>query len=315
MIPTRAMSSGRTAAIVFVAMLVVRPAVAEVVNRIVATVDGDPITAHEVRRFGEERRAQGVSGQALLEAVITDKILEKEISARKIVAKKEDVDRYVAEILSHNNMTEEQFTAALKQQGMTIEEYRKRIKAEMERTQLLGQELHGAPAAVSDAEVQRYYDEHKDDFAEKSGVTVRDIFLQFQQGMTQQDAMRVVEQAKAIKQMADSGQSFEALARRYSQGPGAQTGGLLGSFKRGEMSAALEQVAFALRPGEVSQPIPGPGGVHLLKVDAVQASGHVGFDEVKDEIRQTLSNQAMDERFRQWIGKNLRERHHVEVLN
>ena len=315
MIATRAMLLGRTAAIVFVAMLLVRPAVGEVVNRIVATVDGDPITEHEVRRFAEERRAHGASGEALLEAVITDHILDKEIAARKITAKPEDVNRYVDEMIARSKLSPEQFTAALKQQGMTLDDYRTRVKREMERTQFLGQEMRGGPVTISDEEVQRYYDAHKDEFAQRSAVTVRDIFLGFKEGMTRQDAMRVVEQAKAIKQMADAGQSFEALARRYSQGPGAENGGLLGTFKRGEMAPPLEQVAFSLRVGEVSPPIPAPNGVHLLKLDGVQTANRVGFDEVKDEIRQALASQALDERFREWVAKNLRERHHVEVIN
>jgi peptidyl-prolyl cis-trans isomerase SurA len=311
------MSFGRLAAclVVALAVLPVRPVAAEIVNKIVATVDGDPITAHEVRRYGEERRAHGVAWETLLEAVITDKILEKEIAARKITAKREDVDRYLTEVMARNHLTEEQFTAALKQQGLTMDQYRTRIKGEIEKTQLLGQELRGGAPNVSDDDVRQYYEAHKDEYAEKGAVVVRDIFLAFQPGMTQQDALRVVEQARALKQMADSGQSFEALARRYSQGPGADRGGLLGTFKKGEMAAPLEQAVFSMRVGEVSPPIPSPNGVHLLKLDGIQASGHVEFDEVKDEIKQILANQALDDRFRDWISKNLRERHHVEVLN
>lgn len=318
MIATRAMSFGRTAACCLLAALAViplRPAAAEIVNKIVATVDGDPITAHEVRRYGEERKAHGVGWDTLLEAVITDKILEKEIAARKIAARREDIDKFVAEVMAKNNMSQEQFTAALKQQGLTVDDYRARIKAEMEKTQLLGQELRGGPPTVTDDDVKQYYETHQDEYAEKGAVVVRDIFLAFQQGMTQQDALRVVEQAKAVKQMADSGQPFDALARRYSQGPGAEHGGLLGTFKKGEMAAPLEQVVFAMRTGEVSHPIVGPNGVHVLKLDGVVASGHVELDHVKDEIRQILANQALDDRFRDWISKNLRERHHVEVLN
>jgi peptidyl-prolyl cis-trans isomerase SurA len=316
MIPTRAMSFGRVAASFFLLSLTALPAASEVVNRIVALVDGDPITAHQVRRYGEERRARGVAYEALLEAVITDKILEKEIAARKIVAKPEDVNRYVQQVMERNKLTEEQFTKALKQQGTTLEDYQTRIKGEIEKTQLVGSELRGEAApAVSDEDVRKYYEAHKNEFAQKSGVTVRDIFFPFHAEMTQRDVLRVVEQAKAVKQMADDGQSFDALARRYSQGPGADNGGLLGTFKRGEMTPQLEQAAFALNPGEVSPPIVGPNGVHLLKVDSIQASGHVGFDEVKDDIRQGLQQQAMDHRFREWIAKNLRTRHDVQVLN
>ncbi len=309
------MSFGRFAASCALAVLVAGPAAAEMVNRIVATVDGDPITFHEVRRYGEERRAHGVGWEALLDAVVTDKILEKEIAARKIAVKKEDVDRYVADVMSRNNMTDEQFATALKQQGMTVEQYRGRVKSEMEKTQLLGQEVRTDKPTISDDEVKEYYETHKNEWAQRSAVTVRDIFFPFTAGMTRQDAMRVLEQAKQVKAMADAGQSFDALARRYSQGPGADRGGLLGTFRKGEMTPILEQAAFSLAPGEVSPPIPGPNGVHLIKVDGFESTGHVELEQVKDEIRQMLANQAIDDRFKEWISKNLRERHHVEVLN
>jgi peptidyl-prolyl cis-trans isomerase SurA len=307
---------GRVAAGLCLLGLAALPATAEVVNKIVALVDGDPITAHEVRRYGEERRAANAPYDELLDAVITEKLIEKEIASRKIVAKKEDVDKYIQEVMVRNKLTEDQFQKALKQQGSSMDQYRARIKNEMERSALVGQELRGEAPEITDADVQRYYDEHKDAFATKSAVTVSDIFFPFQQGMTQQDAMRVVEQAKQVKAMADKGQSFAALARRYSQGPGAQNGGLLGTFKRGEMAPQLEQIAFAMPVGEVSSPIVGPSGVHLMRIDSAQANGpRVPLDQVKDEIRAALQNQALDERFRDWIAKNLKSKHHIEVLN
>jgi parvulin-like peptidyl-prolyl isomerase len=67
--------------------------------------------------------------------------------------------------------------------------------------------------------------------------------------------------------------------------------------------------------GEVSPPVVSPTGVHLLKLDGVVAGGSVPLDEVKDQIRQMLAGRALDERFRAWIDKNVRSKHHVEVLN
>jgi peptidyl-prolyl cis-trans isomerase SurA len=289
---------------------------AEVVNKIVALVDGDPITAHEVQQYGEKRRAHNASYDQLLDAVITEKLIEKEIASRKIVARNEDVDKYVKSVLERNKLSEEQFAAALKKQGSSVEEYRTRIKQEMQRTQLVGQELHGEAPEITDADVQKYYDSHKEEFSSKSAVTVSDIFFPFQKGMTERDALRVVEQAKSVKKMADSGQPFPALARKYSQGPGAESGGLLGTFKRGEMAPQLEQIAFAMPVGEVSQPLVGPNGVHLIRIDnAVMGGPRVSLDEVKEDIRTALHNQAMDDKFHDWIAKNLKTRHHVEVLN
>jgi peptidyl-prolyl cis-trans isomerase SurA len=315
-IPTRAMQFGRVVAGLCLLGLAALPASAEVVNKIVALVDGDPITAHEVRRYGEERRAANAPYDQLLDAVITEKLIAKEIASRKIVAKREDVDKYIQEVMTRNKMNDEQFNQALKQQGSSMDQYRSRIKNEMERSALVGQELQGEAPEITDADIERYYDEHKEAFATKSAVTVSDIFFPFQEGMTQRDALRVVEQAKQVKAMADAGQSFASLARRYSQGPGAENGGLIGTFKRGEMAPQLEQIAFALPVGEVSAPIVGPTGVHLMRIDSAQSNGpRIGLDQVKDEIRTALQNRAMDERFRDWIAKNLKSKHHIEVLN
>src|SRR5262249_22053400 len=92
-IPSRAMSCAwRAALVALLCFAGSAAATSTVLDRIVATVDGDPITAHEIRRFGEDRRAHNVSEEELLDAVITDRILAKEIAARKISAKSEEID-------------------------------------------------------------------------------------------------------------------------------------------------------------------------------------------------------------------------------
>jgi parvulin-like peptidyl-prolyl isomerase len=81
------------------------------------------------------------------------------------------------------------------------------------------------------------------------------------------------------------------------------------------MEHDLESAAFALEPGKVSEPVRAGGGFHLLRVDQRIGAGHKPLDEVQDEIRDTLYNQALEERFREWLSRDLRERHHVEILD
>src|SRR2546426_1163893 len=121
--------------------------------------------------------------------------------------------------------------------------------------------------------------------------------------------------ALEVRALALDGHDFGALAEQFSEGPGARKGGELGTFGRGEMEHDLEQAAFALEPGRVSEPVRASGGFHLLRVDERVGAGHKPLDEVQDEIRDTLYNQALEERFREWLSRDLRERHHVEVLD
>jgi parvulin-like peptidyl-prolyl isomerase len=65
----------------------------------------------------------------------------------------------------------------------------------------------------------------------------------------------------------------------------------------------------------VSEPVRAGGGFHLLRVDERMGAGHKPLAEVQDDIRDTLYNQALEDRFQNWLSHDLRERHHVEVLD
>ena len=56
-------------------------------------------------------------------------------------------------------------------------------------------------------------------------------------------------------------------------------------------------------------------GFHILRVDEYEPAGYRPLDEVREQIRETLYNEAVEERFQDWLSQDLRERHHVEVLN
>ncbi len=74
------------------------------------------------------------------------------------------------------------------------------------------------------------------------------------------------QQADMIKAKIDNGESFEALAKKYSKCPSSANGGDLGYFERGQMVKPFEDVAFALPVGQVSDPVKTQFGWHLIKV-------------------------------------------------
>ena len=91
MIRTPAMRGVRGVALALV--VGVAAARAEVVNRIVATIDGEPVTAFEVAKYRAQLGDQPVTDQQILEAIVTERLLEKEAAARGIKATPEDVVR------------------------------------------------------------------------------------------------------------------------------------------------------------------------------------------------------------------------------
>jgi peptidyl-prolyl cis-trans isomerase SurA len=314
MIRGRPMPRGvRVAALVLPAVLA-GAARAEVTDRIVATIDGEPVTTHELRRYVKERKAENTPESRVLEALITDKLLEKEIKAQGITARDDEIDRYVEEIQQRNGMDRERFQAALATQGLTLETYRARVKSELEKAALVNREIR-QHVNVSPEEIRRYYDAHLGDYATAERVQVRDIFLAIEDPADEASVARARSKAIEVRGLAQDGHDFGALAEQFSEGPGAKKGGELGTFGRGELEHDLEQAAFALEAGKVSEPVRAGGGFHLLRVDERMGAGHKPLAEVQDDIRDALYNQALEDRFQNWLSHDLRERHHVEVLD
>jgi peptidyl-prolyl cis-trans isomerase SurA len=314
MIRRRAMPRGLGVAAVLLPALLAVGARAEIANRIVATIDGEPITAHELRRYARERGAGSGDEPQMLDALITDKLLELEIKAQGISARDDEIDRYIEEIQQRNGLDKDGFTRALNAQGMTLEAYRGKVKNEIEKAQLVNREIRQR-VNVSPEEIGRYYDKHRDDYAIDERVKVRDIFFAIEADADDTGIARTRDKALEVRELARGGRDFGGLAQQFSEGPGADKGGELGTFARGEMSRDLEEVVFALEPGAISEPVRAGGGFHLLRVDERIAKGYRPIDEVKDDIREHLYNDALEERFQNWLSRDLRERHHVEVLN
>ncbi|MGH7803012.1 MAG: SurA N-terminal domain-containing protein, partial [Candidatus Binatia bacterium] len=157
------------------------PASAEVLNRIVATIDGEPITAHELDQYIARLRADLNAPitppvKDALQALITEKLVEKEIVARKVAVGDEDIELYVQRILEQNKLTKDQLAEALKQQGLTMDAYRKQVKGEIEKIQLLNREIRGK-VNVTPQDVERYYEAHKDDYKIPAQVHLRHIVV------------------------------------------------------------------------------------------------------------------------------------------
>jgi len=313
MIRTPAMRGVRGAALALVAVGVVA-ARAEIVNRIVATIDGEPITAFEVAGYRAQLGDRPATDEQILEAIITERLLEKEAAARGIKATPEEIDDYIKEIRERGHIDDAAFVAALARQGLTPETYRERVEKELVKTQLLAREIRGR-VSVPDEDVERYYEAHREEYRTGGGVTVRDIFLAIPPGADDAELASIRARAAELRAQAGSRRAFARLAAEHSELPGAKEGGVLGTFKKGEMADELDHVVFALEPGAVSEPVQTGDGFHILRVDEIVDAEYRPIEDVKDEIREKLYGEALEQRYQDWMKRDLRERHQVEVLH
>ncbi|MDX2166806.1 MAG: choice-of-anchor Q domain-containing protein [Deltaproteobacteria bacterium] len=323
-----------------------------VVNRIVALVDGDPITSYEVRKFAADDPRIGQSGASasdVLEIVITKKVLEKEIEAQGIKVTDVDIDRYIANVRQRNNINEDQLDAALAQQGLTRARYRQQIKEELERAQLINKEIRGK-VSVSPEEIERYQKAQgggsgsgtpaaEDEAAptpkaaaasgDDEEITISHIVLQIPAGASDEQVAAVEARADKIYEELEDGADFATVAQRESEDGAAKAGGKLGTFKKSEIKDELAGAVEGLEPGEFSKPVRMARAIHIVRLDErVTAKGKDGTEEVeevaetekvevtdtaREEIKEKLYAEALEERYNRWIREDLRKRHSVEM--
>ncbi len=134
--------------------------------------------------------------------------------------------------------------------------------------------LEEYPAEVYTEEIMEYYDDHSDDYRHEELRNLDMVF--FELSPTSEDTTEVIERAKLLAQRARSGEDFSDLANGYSEDPGNQSrsgenlGGSLGFFGTGRMVKEFEDVAFKMKPGEISDPFMSNFGVHIVKVDSLK---------------------------------------------
>jgi peptidyl-prolyl cis-trans isomerase SurA len=303
--------------VLLAALLTAAPASAEIVNRIIATIDGEPITLFELQKYAATevrvRQLQSADPSALLETLITQHIIDKEFADLGLSVNEQDVDRYIEGIRQRNNLTEDQLAAALAQQGIPMDQYRKQIRDELQRAQLINREIRGK-VNVTPEEVERYYEANKKDYETVEGVTVSHIVLKVPPDASAEEVEAVRQRADKIYEELKGGADFAETARKYSEDASADSGGSLGTFKQGEMVDELENEIAKLEPGQFSQPVRSDAGFHIVRLDERQGASHQALDTLADEIKEKLYNAALEERYNRWLREDLRKRHHVEIL-
>jgi peptidyl-prolyl cis-trans isomerase SurA len=315
----RAVASGLLLAASLVAMAP-GTAGAAVMNRIVATVDGEPITTYQVDAFlranvrgADPATVSAEDRKKVLDLLINDMIVDMESSKLGVGVGNDEVNAYIEQIKKQNNLDDEKLAKALEQQGLTLETYRIQVRKEIQRSQLLARNVR-SQVNVTPEEIQKFYDEHKAQFSEADAVSVRHIFFAIPQNVDGQQAGQILgEKAKKAYGRLQSGESFESVARSMSEGPDAAQGGSLGTLKRGEMRPELEQIAFSMREGQFSQPVQSPYGLHILYVEKRHAGNAVPLETVQEQIKERLYAQAVEARFQQWVTDDLRKGHTVVI--
>ena len=208
----------------------------------------------------------------VLQQLIDEQVILAEAQRQGITIPKADLDQAVKQAIQNVRArlgTEQNFQRALGEEKTTEEQLRKKYEPEV-RKQLLVMRLVGrevqSKTTVTDAEVKSYFVSQRDSLGKKpEELKLSAIVVGFEPDSIQVKRLRV--RADSLRNLiVGKGRPFEEVARKFSDDPSGVRGGDLGTFGRGEMVGEFEDVAFSLKPMDVSQPVRSRYGWHIIQV-------------------------------------------------
>jgi peptidyl-prolyl cis-trans isomerase D len=144
---------------------------------------------------------------------------------------------------------------------------------------------------VSPEEIKRHYEARKDTFKIPKQIRVRDILIKAGPQDTADQLEVKKKKAEEILAKAKKTKDFSSLVKQYSEAEDASKGGDLGWIQKGSIGEQIESILFSMKAGDLSEVFAAKDGFHILKVEEVKEEKQKPFEEVKDQILQTLKKE------------------------
>ncbi|MGH9868659.1 MAG: peptidylprolyl isomerase [Candidatus Polarisedimenticolia bacterium] len=269
------------------------PAAADVVEEIVAQVNGRIITRSDLRE--RERALEGQLSARFLgdeleremermrANLLTDMIRELILMQRAEILGLE-LDKVYQQALNQLKeqqgiKTNEELDQLLKKEGISKEELRETLLRFNVPDIMVNLEVRDK-IAITEHEIAQYFETNKETFRVEEQFNLQEIVL-LQEGRTPEELSALGPQ---VMEELKGGTSFNELVIKYSQAPSRFQDGKIGPFKKGDLASELEAAAMALKEGEVSQPIHTRAGLHIVRLESYTMPRDPDLDASRSEI-------------------------------
>lgn len=296
----------------------------EIVDRVVAVVNDDVITQYELDstvelilkrneqsiRPEDRERITAEARKALLDRLIEDLILRQEARRLGIVVREEELTATIQQALAKRNLSIDTLQEALIKDGTNYEKYREATRSDMIKSRILQREIRPR-VSVTNEEIGAFYQEHRDEYEGKLRVRLLMIALPVPAGSDEAAQAAQRTKAESILKRIRAGEYFEALANENSMGQG-RSGGDIGYVEKGSMNPIIEEVAFNLKPGEVSGVIETPQGFYIIRALDKRGGGNLSLKATRAEIEEQLFIEKIEKKYMEWLAEK-RQKAHIEI--
>lgn len=288
-------------------LLMVTPLYAVVIDKVVATVNGEPVTLSELERIlqpvykqfeqiykGEElEEAEKRARHELLEQLIENKIILQKAREEGVMITEAAMEEELADIKDKFGSMEE-FQKALEKEGLTLEQYKKDLTEQLTIRAMIEREVV-SKAKVSPEEIEEYYNKHKDEFTSPEMVHIGHILIKNNEKKIQD-----------IYKQIGEGKDFSELANKYSEA------GDPGFIPIDQLKPELRQIVDSLKPGEYSKIIKTDIGWHIIKLLEKKEPEPIPLSSAWDELEDKLFRKKLTQEHKKWITR-LKSKAHIVI--
>lgn len=288
---------------------------AEVVDRIVALVNDDIITLRQLNEATEPYREKILASaqsdeqkQALvsqLESNMLDQLIDASLTKQEAVkygieVSETDIDNAIDNFKRSNNLDETTLKRGLAAEGLTMADYRERMKDQILQSMLINRAVR-SKIIVTDEDIEAYYQANIENFSGLRKYRLKNILTRTEPKM------------KEVVSRLSRGEDFSALAQEYSIGSNAGDGGDLGLFDIDSFSQEIKDALKGLGKGEHTGILQTGSAYQIIYVDDIVMEGNQTLEEARDKIREILFRSQGEKQFQEWIEK-LKKNAHIKRM-
>jgi peptidyl-prolyl cis-trans isomerase C len=262
-----------------------------------------------------ESRRPEIEGKILDQLVAKRVLVNRATEAEKTKAQAKS-EEYYSE-LKKRQPSEEAFLRQLKAEGMTLEQFRKRLLDDTTCETVVERELK-SQIKITAEQVKKFYDDNPTQFEQPERVRASHVLITTKDPATGEDLS--ADKKKERKELADkvlarakAGEDFGKLAKEFSDDPGSRDKGGEYTFPRGQMVPEFENAAFALDTSKISDIVTTPYGYHIIKTLEKMPARKISFSEAEADIKEHLIVQETQKQLPDYLEKVKKEAN-VEVL-
>jgi parvulin-like peptidyl-prolyl isomerase len=218
-----------------------------------------------------------------LQALVEEELYYQEAKKQGLTADENAVRDRLNEVRKMFS-SEEAMNETLKRNNMTMEMFREKVVRLQLVENLVRKETR---VSFSDKELDEYYGANKEKFIVPESVRLRYIWIMFDPTAPDFRAKAKAKADEAFSRLK-AGIDFSQVAWNYADNMSRVKGGDMGFIHRGRLPKDVEEVAFSLKKGELSDVIENDTGYHIMRVEDRKESRQLSFDEIRSKLERSL---------------------------